>query len=945
MSTIRALSASANIIEEVAAALHSDGNNYSENITVFPGKRPAHFLRKALVGNPLGTEAAKHSIIPPRIFSIDNFIDFLFREKLNRRERLAEPLDAVAILHELHVRTEDKLGGEHFLKLDRFLPLGMKIFSELEELKIASVPASIVREKVGGISFGHVRSLASLYEQFYTAIERRGFVTRALQYNIVANQCQSVELAEYKNIILAGFFALTTSEQLLFRELLRRSNVAFLYQKGKGIERHLHALGIEHEETASGEISKPNITMYKSPDAHGQVFALSGLVHELQQQGTALDEKAVIVLPAADALFPVVNHVLPLIEQYNISHSYPIVRTPMFGFFNSLMNVIETMDNGRYYAPNYIKFVLHPYTKNIRFAKRADVTRVLFHSIEEYFIKRKSQTFFALEELEHEPRIYDAVKKVDESFTREAMEDHLRSIHNALLRSFTNFSSLEDFAAKSMTVLEYIFNNSTANLHPLFRPFAVQCIESLDELRSSLLHDHSFDAPASYFSLIRHYFSTVEVPFTGTPLHGVQVLGQLETRNLKFDRVFVLDVNDDVIPRSKSQDMLLPQQVRHALHLTTYHDREETISYYFEALLAGAKEVHLFFVENGQKERSRLIEKLLWEKQKALKSVSDAEFVRTIHYDVSLSNDVPGPIEKTNDVAAFLKDFVFSATALDTYLQCQLKFYYRHVLRLYEKEIVSGDVEQSDVGIIVHKALAEFFQSWRSHVLTEDALRWSDLESIVDRCFTERFGENVIGAVYLLRDQLKKHLRHFLEDCQYPLLRSEKPTLIDVESTLEAEKNGVRFQGKLDRIEMRNGRTFILDYKTGSKNSFLKIRFDKLEISDRETWERSIGSLQLPMYMLMYGIQSNIPSDKISASYVFLGNHILDEECEEPLFESEELAYEFYPKIEEVIFRLVHEIQDPSMPFAPTKKMQDNCPACPFTTLCGTSWVRKWRAD
>jgi ATP-dependent helicase/nuclease subunit B len=939
MSTVRALSAAANIIEEIASILHASGHTYSDNVVVFPGKRPAHFLRKALA------ETAKHSIIPPHIFSIDNFIDFLFREKLNRRERLAEPLDAVAVLHEIHTRTEDKLGGGHFLKLDRFLPLGMKIFSELEELKIANVPVSIVREKVGGISFGHLRSLAALYEQFYTELQNRGVVTRALQYNIVANQSRSIELPEFKNIILAGFFALTASEQLLFRELLRRDNVAFFYQQGNGIEKHLRALGIEQEEMAAEKNSTPNINVYKSPDAHGQVFALSGLVHELQQEGATLDEKTVIVLPAADALFPVVNHVLPLIEQYNISHSYPIVRTPLFGFFNSLMNVIETMDDGKYYAPNYINLVLHPYTKNIRFGKRADATRVLFHSIEEYFIRRKSQTFFTLEELEQEPRIYDAVKKVDESFTREAMEKHLCSIHDVLFRSFTHFSSLEDFAVKSSTVLEYIFNNSTANLHPLFRPFAVQCIESLDKLRSSLLCNHSFDELASYFSFIRHYFSNVEVPFAGTPLQGVQVLGQLETRNLKFDRVFVFDVNDDVIPRSKSQDVLLPQQVRRALHLTTYHDSEETVSYYFDALLAGAKEVHLFFVENGQKERSRLIEKLLWEKQKTLKSVRDTEFVRAINYNVSLSNDVPEPINKTSDVTAFLNDFTFSASALDIYLQCQLKFYYRHVLRLYEKEIVSGEVEQSEVGSVVHKILAEFFQPWRGHTLTEDELRWDNLEPIVDRCFSEQFGNNVIGAVYLLRDQLKKHLRHFLEDSLHPLLRREKPALIDVESKLEVEKKGVRFSGILDRIEMRNDRSFILDYKTGARNGFLKTKFDKLEIADRETWEQSIGSLQLPIYMLMYGVQSNISPDRISASYVFLGNHILDEECEEPLFENEELAHEFYPKIEEVIFRLVEEIQNPSVQFIPTKKLQDNCPTCPFTTLCGTSWVRKWKPD
>ncbi len=944
MSSIRPLPPSADLVEEVATILRSDSSDYSRSLVVFPGKRPAHFLRKKLAG------FANKSIIPPHIFSIDNFVEFLFREKLNRRDRLIEPLDAVAVLHDIHSAAGHKFGGEHFLKLDKFFPLGMKIFAELEELKIACVPLSVVREKISGISFGQVQSLAQLYQQLYAALAQRNFVTRAMEYDAVAAESRSLQLDEYDRIVIAGFFALTTSEQLLFRELLHRDNGVYVYQKGRGIEKHLRLLGIETEE-ASHERTMPDVTMYRSPDAHGQVFSLSGVIHELlkapagQPQAVTLDEKTVIVLTTSGALFPVVNHVLPLIDQYNISHSYPIIRTPIYGFFSSLMNVIETMDAGKYYAPAYIKFVLHPYTKNIRCNKRADATRVLFHSIEEYFVERKSETFFSLDELEQEPSIYEAVQKIDESFSRNVMEAHLRSIHDALLRSFLHFTSLSDFALKSIDVLEYIDRSSTANLHPLFRPFAVRFIESLDVLRSSLLNEHCFDESASYFTFIKHYLSTVEVPFTGTPLHGVQVLGQLETRSVKFDRVFVLDVNDDVIPRSKSQDMLLPQQVRRALHLPTYRDREEMISYYFDTLLSGAQEVHLFFIENGQKERSRLIEKLLWEKQKKLRSANDSELIRTIKYDVSLSNDVPKPIGKTSGVVSFLKDFSFSATALDTYLHCQLQFYYRYVLRLAEKENVSGDVEQSDVGIVVHKALAEFFRPWRGSVLTENELRWEDLEPILDRNFSERFGDDVIGAAFLLRDQMKKQMHSFLENYQLPLIRREKNTLVDVEKKLEVEKEGVRFRGTLDRIEMRGDQLVILDYKTGGKSSHLRIQPGKLDAADRESWEKSIGSLQLPLYILMYAVQSNTGVDEVSASYIVLGNHILDAGCEEPLFQEAQLAHAEYSKIEEIIFLLVDEIQDSAKPFVPAKKLQDNCPRCPYSAICGTSWIKKWSAD
>jgi len=56
-----------------------------------------------------------------------------------------------------------------------------------------------------------------------------------------------------------------------------------------------------------------------------------------------------------------------------------------------------------------------------------------------------------------------------------------------------------------------------------------------------------------------------------------------------------------------------------------------------------------------------------------------------------------------------IKELQFSSTAIDTYLTCGLKFYYRYVLRMMEKNEISGDVEQTDVGKIIHSILFEYF--------------------------------------------------------------------------------------------------------------------------------------------------------------------------------------------------------------------------------------------
>ena len=49
-----------------------------------------------------------------------------------------------------------------------------------------------------------------------------------------------------------------------------------------------------------------------------------------------------------------------------------------------------------------------------------------------------------------------------------------------------------------------------------------------------------------------------------------------------------------------------------------------------------------------------------------------------------------------------------------------------------------------------------------------------------------------------------------------------------------------------------------------------------------------------------------------------------------------------YRAVEPVIFALIEEMLDPQQPFRPTEELEQHCPRCPYTTLCGTQWVRGW---
>ncbi|MGA9405739.1 MAG: PD-(D/E)XK nuclease family protein, partial [Bacteroidota bacterium] len=779
MSVVSLVSAQKNLIDEIVPLLTQTGRDFSENIIVFPGKRPAHALRKKLAQRVGG------SFIPPRIFSIDNFIDVLYRDKLKFSERTLEALDAAAVLHEIYLADTERIGGDHFTSFDSFLPLGVKIFGELEELWIANIPLSRVRDALSGITFSGLTSLLTFYEQFYSLADDRNFTTRSMKYRAVATNIATIDFSDRSKIIFAGFFAFTTSEKIIVKHFSSLDNVVQIFQNGPGIGNRLKELGLSLEAPLQPS-SQPSFSFYRSADTHGQVFALTKKVDELKKQDGFSFDRTAIVLPAAETLFPVFHQTLALIpdNEYNISLGYPLTRTPVYGFLDTLMELIISKYEGRYSVSQYVKFVLHPYTKNIRYGSRSDITRILFNTIEELFLKEHSAGFFLLEELEGNASLFERAARrmagMGESVPAESLKDHLISIHANTLRMFDTVENIGMFASTTTGVLSYINVHSTAQLHPFFRPFAEAMVECLDAVSTSLVCDRRFDEFIEYVSFLRNYVAAAEVPFTGTPLHGLQVLGFLETRNLQFDRVFILDANDDILPGNKGHDVLLPMKLRETLGLSTYRDRERMAEYYFGVLLQGAKEVHFFFIQDGKKEKSRYVEKLLWEKEQREKTVDANGVLQTLRYRIQLANALPAAIPKTESIVSSLKDFSFNATALDTYLKCQLRFYYGYVLQLREREEVSGELEQADVGIFVHAALAGYFRTLRNKKLEKDALNVSTLERTIDELFTKEYGSNLLGSIYLLKKQIASHVKDFLIYYQIPVLK-ENVTLLDLE--------------------------------------------------------------------------------------------------------------------------------------------------------------------
>jgi hypothetical protein len=935
-------------LAETVAARHAERGGMDDVLVLLPGKRIGHFLRRELARR-VGAAFA-----PPRIATLGELVDELFDRWNAGGLPMARPIDAVALLHDAQREAERPLGGGDFMSLDAFLPLGFRIFEAVEELLIEGIDAAavggvqaLVEEGVPPAARERLATLRSFYDRLYPALAAAGLSTRSSRIRAVADRIGGDDLAPYRTIVAAGFVELRKAERRMLSTIAALPATTVLLREGPMLPDLLEAIGAKGAARRAGAMAprgappadpvapRPSVHFHRSPDAHGQVFALAALLPKP-------DPRAVIVLPSPETLFPLVNHCLSRFDsekEYNVSLQYPLTRTPLFGFFADLMQLAGSMQAGRVYVPDYLAFLLHPYTKNALLDGRAETNRVLLHRVEERLAESGGRAFIALREVEEDPEIF---VKAAEALGPGAPDPgrlaaHLAGIHRETLGKFLRFAHVRDFIDRCIELVEWVHGRTTARSHPYFAPFAEYFLEALADIRASLLADRSFEGTAGYFALLRRYLASREVPFDGTPLHGLQVLGVLETRGLRFERVFVLDANEGRLPAVSRDDPLLPRPVRRALGLPTTREHELAARHHFDELIGGCRELHLFSVADGKAEPSRFVERLLWERQKEGRILDGGSLLSHVHYRMSLAAPAPGPIAKTPEVAARLPTMSFSASSLDAYLACPLRFHHSRVLGLREKDEATGEVDRMEIGTVAHEAISRFLAPLiGTPAIDPGSLEPEAMDAIALERFRAHFGDPTSGALRLIAVQVRTRLREMVSGWLRPLAARIPIGVTGLERSLEATWEGWRLAGRLDALLSRAGRAWILDWKTGGSTAWILGKHADLVSADRSTWRKGLASAQLPMYLLLHGANGGSHPLGADAAYVMLGRSRMDADCEVPLFADRDAAAEAWPRIEETLRRLIAEIVDPAIPFAPADDLAAACPGCPFTTICGT---------
>jgi len=318
-----------------------------------------------------------------------------------------------------------------------------------------------------------------------------------------------------------------------------------------------------------------------------------------------------------------------------------------------------------------------------------------------------------------------------------------------------------------------------------------------------------------------------EVSFEGEPLTGLQIMGVLESRVLDFETVIITSVNEGKFPAGKSTNSFIPYDVKRELGLPTYKEKDAIYTYHFYHLLQRAKNIYLIYNADSEGfdagEKSRFITQLEVEKQPNHNLTFE-------YFNADVPNIAHEPIvvPKTESVLVRLREIAdkgFSPSSLTTYIRNPIQFYFQRVLRISETDEVEENIAVNTLGTIIHGALEELYKPFIGRLLTvadiKSCLTKIDAEVLAQFKEVYKEGEIKKGRNLLAFEVAKRNVLNFLKLELEALEKGDEVQIMALEATFERVLEDARLtfpvliKGNVDRIELRNGKIRIIDYKTG----------------------------------------------------------------------------------------------------------------------------------
>ena len=788
--------------------------------------------------------------------------------------------------------------------------------------------------------------LGNIYKGFRESLASQNIAYEGMMYRHVIEHLD-VDKLPYEKYIFVGFNVLNKVEHTLFTQLkdagkavfywdydefyMKENRQAVTHEAGEFIRRNLR----DFPSPLSGELfknlSKPKEVHYIASSTEN---AQARYLPQWIRNNLTTPEKETAVVLCNEALLQPVLHSLPAeVKHVNITMGFPLSQTPVYSFLIALLELHThgfNFKSGRYTFQSVVTLLKHPYTRQLT-----------------------GQAELLEKELTRNNRFYPLPGELGKD--------------EFLTRLFTPLSGNLNLCIRLSETLQQVASIYQANtsgtedtdaFNQLYRESLFKAYTTINRFRTLIEEDELTVQSETFRRLLVKVLSATNIPFHGEPAIGMQVMGVLETRNLDFRHLVLLSVNEGQLPKSGGDSSFIPYNLRKAFGMTTIEHKIAVYAYYFYRLLQRAERITLMYntssdgLNRGEWSRFMLQFLIEWPHPITRQFLEAGQSPQgTSPITVEKTPDVMRRMQSLFDVRANPKA-KFSPSALNYYLDCPLKFYYRYVAGLSAPDEVSAEIDSATFGSIFHYAAEHIYKDLTTHgkVINKEALETLlrnevKLQDYVDTAFKKLFfnvpqnekpeynGVQLINSAVIAR-YLKQLLQNDLRYAPFTFIASEMEVdePIDIQTPKGVIKS--RIGGIIDRMDSKDGTLRIVDYKTGG-DADTPPHVESLFIPDKK---RSNYVFQTFLYAAIMCRKQ--PTMKIAPALLYIHRaatetYSLVIQMGEPRKPKE--AVEDFSKYEkeyrERLQGLLEEIFNPEKSFTQTEIIE-KCTYCDFKALC-----------
>jgi hypothetical protein len=799
------------------------------------------------------------------------------------------------------------------------------------------------------------RQLHALYLAFGQRITAQGFAYKGL-----INRKAAERLAEIPQSLVAtyyldqpwfwiGFSDLKPAELALLRLQRNYTTVLTFWDVDSYYLNHsLHAAGRWFREAGRSELEysqkvAPKLISDKlgELELEIQIIAAPGQVAQVKYLAQLLNHipvdelnQTLVVLPDESLFFPLLMSLPAQVRSYNVTMGSRLVASPFFRLVDKLFEVqtrCELRDQEPYWPRDLVQaLLLHPYIRRRPYLNWMETERdELYQQV----------SWSQLRDLPYDERLSMPLSQLFERVESDA--DVLPWVIATLFK-----------------LSQQLEHNTKFELPIVEREQLYEHYRRLVELRNQLQY-YELELKPQLLAQVALEHLQGSLPFSGEPLGKLQIMGLRETRNLDFDRVFILSLNEGIVPSLPQLTSLIPDELAPNLGLSSWREEQDHSCYMVWRCMHRARKVTLFYsnLDYGDQpaQPSRIIDQIRYEWQLVnpnLRIISPALDISAREPDVTPPL-VPSDGDLNREASLWLAERGLSVSALNNWLACRLKFSLTHLFGLQELPPLTAELEARHEGTLLHETMECLYADLIGSTAQPSDFKnlAARVESLVRvRLLTElgQPGLKLTGETHLTEKQLVRRIKEILEKDEafapFEVMGLEMKYECPLEINFKDQCYMIKCKGTIDRIDrLPDGSILLIDYKTG-KHQAKPLHQDTTlprvidEVFRKRTIKNQASLDQINQALFYLWLYRRLHPEENACEFVWysfdtLGEGRFRRKQLSDLIPDLYLDQGFFDAYEQAIIDQIHLILEQSTERHPTDQIQ-LCKTCDLVNLC-----------